>query len=164
MEERWYPPINKKIEARRLELEFSDVEVAHHARLSIYEYGDIEFHAHEVFLVAPLYHVKRLCVVLKMDFFTLFEMPCVFCETGVAHLDDYWLRRDSLVRKKREALALSTEELGDKVGFYGTEIELIETYTAHLESWVIENILELAAQLQIPSQVLLDVQCPKCGY
>lgn len=164
MEEKEYPPINEKIKARRLELGLRDVEVARQTRLSIYEYGDIESHAHEVFLVAPLYHVKKLCTALKMDFFMLFEQSCAFCEGGVPHMDDYWMRRSSLVRKKREALGLSAEELGDSVGFYGTEIELMETYTAHLESWVIENIFELATQLQIPPQVFLDIQCPKCGY
>lgn len=163
MEEKQYPPINEKIKARRLELGLRDLEAARQARQSIYEYGDIESYADEVFVVVPLYHVKKLCSVLKTNFFTLFEIPCAFCEEGATHQDDYWLRRDFLVHKKREALGLSTEELGDRVGFYGTEIELIETYTAHLESWVIENILELAAQLQIPSQVLLDVQCPTCG-
>jgi hypothetical protein len=163
MDEKQYPPINERIRARRLELGFSDVEMAHQARLSIYEYGDVEAHADEVFVVVPLYHVKKLCGVLKTDFFTLFETHCAFCEEGMVHPEDYWLRRDSLVRKKREALGLSTAELGDKIGFYGTEIELIETYTAHLESWVIENIFELATQLQIPPQVLLDIWCPKCG-
>ncbi len=163
MEEKQYPPINEKIKARRLELGLSDVEAGHQARQSIYEYGDIESYADEVFVVVALYHVKKLCSAQKMDFFTVFETPCAFCEDGVTHMDDYWLRRDSLVRKKRKALSLSTEEIRDSVGFYGTEIELIETYTAHLESWVIENIFELAAQLQIPAQVLLDIQCPKCG-
>jgi hypothetical protein len=164
MKDRQYPPINKKIEARRLELGLSDVEVARQARLSIYEYGDIESHNYEVFLVTPLYHVKKLCSVLETDFFTLFDTSCAFCVEGMTHVDDFWLRRDSLIRKKRGALGLSAEELGDMIGFYETEIELIETYTAHLESWVIENIFKLSAQLVMPPQVLLDVQCLKCGF
>lgn len=163
MEEKQYPHINEKIKMRRLELGLSDVEVAHQANMTIYEYGDVEAHADEIFVVVPLYHVKKLINVLKTDFFNLFSMPCAFCEEGITHLDDYWLRRNLLVRKKREMLGLSTQELGDKVGFYDTEIELIETYVAHLESWVIENIFELATQLQIPPQVLLDIQCQKCS-
>lgn len=163
MEEKQYRPINEKIKARRRELGLSDVETAHQARLSIYEYGDIECYADEVFVVVPLYHIKKLCAVLKTDFFTLFEIPCAFCDEGATCLDDYWLRRSALIRKKREALGLSTEELGDKVGFYGAEIYLMETYTAHFESWVIRNISDLAEHLQIPFQVLLDVQCPRCA-
>lgn len=162
MEERRYPLINEKIEARRLELGLSDVEVAHQIRLSIYEYGDIEYYADEIFRVIPLYHVKKLCKILQIDFFTLFEKPCVFCEEGATDVDDNFLRRDLLIHKKRETLGLSKEELGNRLGFYGAEIDLIETYTAHLESWVIENIFELAIQLQIPYQVLLDIQCQKC--
>ena len=163
MEEKQYPRINEKIKVRRLELELTDAEVAHKTNMSIYEYGDVEAHADEIFVVVPLYHVKKLVNVLKTDFLDLFSMTCAFCEDGAAHLDDYWIRRNLLVQKKREMLGLSTEELGGKVGFYDTEIELIETYVAHLESWVIENIFDLAVQLQIPPQVLLDIQCQKCN-
>ena len=89
-------------------------------------------------------------------------MPCDFCKDDSQQFDDYWLRRNLLVKKKREMLGLSTHELGDKVGFYHTEIELVETYVAHLESWVIENIFHLSTELQIPPQVLLDIHCHQC--
>jgi transcriptional regulator with XRE-family HTH domain len=162
MQERQYSPINEKIKARRLELGFSDLEVAHRIHQSIYEYGDIESQAEELFTVVPLYHVKKLCDILRTDYFVFFEKSCAFCKENITHLDEYWLPRDLLVRKKRNDLKISPEELGDKVGFYRNEIELIETYTAHLESWVIDNIIVLASQLSIPLQVLLDIQCPNC--
>jgi len=162
MEEKQYPQINEKIKQRRLELGLTDSEVARQTNMTIYEYGDVESHADEIFVVVPLYHVKKLINTLKTDFFDLFSIPCAFCEDGFTHFDEYWLRRNSLVKKKREMLGLSTDELGDKVGFFQTEIELVETYVAHLESWVIENIFHLANQLQIPPQVLLDIHCHKC--
>lgn len=161
MEEKAYPLVNAKIRDRRLELGLSDTEVAYRARLNIYEFRDVEAHADEAFVVVPLYHLKKICTTLKMDFLGLFEIPCAFCG-GAPFLDDYRLRRDVLVRKKREELALSAEQLGDKIGFHGAEIELLETYTAHLESWVIEHILDLGHQLGIPPQVLLDVECQAC--
>ncbi len=107
MEEAHYFPINEKIKNRRLELRLNDVEAAYQIRQSIYEYGDIESYADEIFVVVPLYHIKKLCSTLKMDFFTLFEIPFVFCEEGETYLNDYLLSRDLLVRKKREALGLS---------------------------------------------------------
>lgn len=162
MEEKTYPPVNARIAERRLELGLSDTEVAHRSRLTVYEFGDVESHADEAFVVVPLYHMKKICGTLKLDFLSLFEIQCAFCE-GAPFLDDYWSGRDLLVRKKREELGLSEEQLGDRLGFHGTEIGLLETYTAHLESWVVENILGLANQLQIPPQVLLDVECRVCG-
>jgi DNA-binding XRE family transcriptional regulator len=158
-----FPPINKKIEARRTALGLSVVDVAHKVNLSIYEYGDIEYHADEIFIAVPLYHIKKLCRVLQLDYFELFEMPCAFCEQGMPQHEDYWLHRDELAQRRRESLGLSREELRDQVDVYDCPIELIESYTAHLESWVIINIYELADTLQIPRQVLLDVQCPRCG-
>lgn len=158
-----FPPINDKIEARRIALGLSDVDVAHKVNLSIYEYGDVEQHREEVFVAVWLYHIKKLCPVLQLNYFELFEMPCAFCEQGVPHHDDYWLHRDEIVQKRREALGLSREELEEKAGFYSNVIVLVETYTAHLESWVIDDIGKLADTLQIPRQVLLDVQCPRCG-
>jgi hypothetical protein len=163
MNEKLYPQVNKKIKLRRLELDLTDVQIAHQTNMTIYEYGDVEQHAHEIFDVVPLYHVKKLVSSLKADFFELFSMSCAFCDEGADHLDDYWLSRSCLVKKKREALGLSTEELGDKVGFYGKAIELMEAYVAHLESWVIENIFNLATELKVPPQILLDIRCHKCN-
>ena len=156
-------PINEKIKTRRLELKLSEAAAAHQARLSIYEYGDIECYADEVFTSVPLYHVKKICTSLKIDFLAFLEIPCAFCSDKKDHSDDYWLRRNSLIKKRREIIGLSPEDLGNKVGFNSKEVDLIETYTAHLESWAIEKIFELAAQIQIPPQVLLDVQCQTCG-
>ena len=156
-------PVNEKIRARREELKLSDIDLARSTRLSIYEYGDVEQHSDEIHLVVPLYHVKKICEVLRLPFLELFGFPCAFCGEGVPHHDDYWLSRSSLVERRRKALGISIDELGDRAGFKGLEMRNVETYTAHLESWAIDNILELSAALQIPGQVLLDIRCPRCG-
>lgn len=153
---------NEKIKLRREELGLTDSEGARLSGLSIYEYGDVESYKDEIFNVVPLYHIKKLCLGLKVDFLTLFEMPCAFCQ-GDKYLMDYILHRNELIKKKREESGLSIETLGDKVGFFPIEIQNLETYTAHLESWVLDNIFKLSSVLKIPSQILIDVKCPKCG-
>lgn len=163
MDGKVYPAINKEIEARRRRLGLRDIDVAYNARLSIHEYGDLEQYSHELFDVVPLYHVKKVLRNLEFDWFKLFDLRCVFCDEGAADDEDYWLRRSVLVQKRRNSLGLSRDELGDRIGFEAWEIERVEMYTAHLESWVIENILKLASEIAVPPQMLLDVQCLKCG-
>ena len=156
-------PVNEKIKLRREELKLSDIDVAHIARLSISAYGDIEDDPGEVQSLVALYEVKKICEVLRLPLLDLLSIPCAFCGEGVPHHDDYWFSRSELVQKRRQALGMSVEELGDRVGFEDWEIENVEKYTAHLESWDIDHILELCAVLGIPGQVLLDVRCLRCG-
>jgi transcriptional regulator with XRE-family HTH domain len=152
-----------KIKEQRKKLGLTDLDVARKTKLSICEYGDIESYADEIFSVVPLYHVKKLCAVLEFDFLIFFKIACAFCEENKPYREEYYLSRSDVVRIRRNTMNLSTDELGDKVGFYGIAIENIETYTAHLESWVIDNILELSCQLEVPFQILLDIKCSKCG-
>lgn len=158
-----FPRVNDKIKNRRLELGLKDLEVAYKSGLSIHQYNDLEDYPDYIFAAAPLYYVKKVCRALDIDLNNVFGISCVFCEDQQPYLEEYRSWRCTLVKVKREKLGLSTEKLGDEVGFYGSEIELIEKYPAHLESWVIENILELAKQLEVPPQILLDTQCLKCG-
>ena len=157
-----YPAVNDVIRARRIALGLFEGDTARKARLSLYEYGDIELRAEESFSVVPIYHMKKICNVLTLDFMTLFEIRCAFCKEHQKYEDQYFLSRDLLIKKRRQTLNLTEEQLSEKIGFLVSEIRLLETYTAHLESWVLENIMWLAQTLQIPTQVLLDVECPKC--
>ena len=154
---------NELIDLRRNELGLSDTHVAAKVRLSISEYNDAEWHADELLSVVPIYNVKKICDVLKIDFLELFEIPCEFCSGSSKHLDEYSSSRNELIRKKRESMKLTPEQLGDRIGFYTSEVNMLETYTAHLESWVLENVLWLSHLLNVPTQILLDVRCPKCG-
>lgn len=155
--------VNKKIKAHRQELGLTDVVVAKQVGLSIHEYGDIEQHDHEVYDVAHLRAVKKICEVLKVDFLELFDMKCAFCEEGNEYLADYTLPRNELIRKRRTEMGISQEELGDRVGFYEVEVQNLEGKPDHLETWVIENIKELSTVINVPLQVLLNVKCKKCG-
>lgn len=154
--------VNQKIKSRRIELGLRDTEVADQAGFSIYQYGGLEDEADYVYSVAPLYYVKKLCKVLDLNLLALFDLECAFCTGRFVYENDYRCWRSTLVNKRRESAGFSLEQLGDKVGFNATEIELIETYVAHLESWVIANILQLSGHLYLPPQILLDVQCSAC--
>jgi len=155
--------VNERIKARRQELGLTDVEVAKQVGLSIHEYGDVEQHAQEVFEVAELRAVKKICEVLKVDFLELFDMKCSLCVEGKRYLEDNSLPRNELIRKGRTEMGISQEELGDRVGFYEVEVQNLEGKLDHLETWVIENIKELSAVINVPLQVLLNVKCRKCG-
>jgi transcriptional regulator with XRE-family HTH domain len=156
--------VTKKIVTRRKELGFTDKEVASQCGLSIHEYYDIELHSDEIFTVTSLRSVKKLCSILKFDFFELFEIPCAFCEENKAFAEEYRLPRNELIRKRRDWKGLSAEELGDRIGFHQAEIHKLETDPEHLESWPLSFILELASQLDAPIQVLLALRCKSCNW
>lgn len=155
--------IHEKIKSRRFEKGVGEIEFAHLVRLSVSEYGDIEHSSDEIYSVVPLYNIKKICYELDFNFLELFDMACGFCDQKTTYVDDFWLSRNSLIEKKRKELGLSQSALGDRLGFHEAEIKLLETYTAHLESWVLENILWMAEILRLPAQILLDVKCQKCG-
>jgi hypothetical protein len=98
MEENQYPPINEKIKTRRLELGLRDVELAQRTGLSIYQYGDLEDYPDYIFLVAPLYYVKKVCGVLRVNLLSLFGMHCAFCEDHIPYLEDYRSWRCTLAK------------------------------------------------------------------
>lgn len=155
--------VNKKIKVRRKELGLSDTEVAYKVGLSIYEYGDVEQHAHEIFRVTELRRVKEICQLLNYDFFELFDMKCFFCEEGKKYLEDYSLLRNELIHKRRMETGLSAEELGDRIGFEGTAVNEMEKDSEFLEKWPIDYIKDLSDVINVPLQVLLNVKCKKCG-
>jgi len=154
---------NKTIEARRKELGLSDVQVAGEIGTNIHSYCDIEWHADEVYTVAELQQIKRLCGVLCLNPFDLFGMQCAFCGEGKEYLKDYQLPRNQLVKERREKLGLTQEQLGDKANFYGYAIEGMERNSDYLERSTIESILELAAAIEVPPQILFHLKCPKCN-
>ena len=156
-------PANEQIRARREELKFSDVDMARVTRVTISSYVDLEADEKEIRVQVALYHIKRLCEVLRLSLLDLFGMPCAFCEEGLTHYDYYWLGRNEIVEQRRKALELSIEELSNLAACSIEGIKNAENYTAHLESWAVDDILELGTALQLPGQLLLDFRCPRCG-
>lgn len=154
--------MNQRIKHQRERLGLTKLKVADASRLSIHQYDDIEAYADELIESVPLYFVKKLCAALELNLIDLVTEGCAFCVDPASYGDAYNAWRSTLVKRCRDDLSLTQEQLGEKVGFASAEIDLIESYPAHLESWGLSNIETLADALRVPEQVLLDVRCPAC--
>jgi len=155
--------INEKIKNRRLELGFSDKEVADKLSIPIHSYFDIEAHKDEIFLYPELHHVKKLCDILKMDIFSLLDMTCDFCNGNKNYLTEYSYPRNILINKKRLELGISEESFGDRIGFSKEAVVSMERDSEYLETWPIDYIKDIADVISVPIQVLLNTKCLKCG-
>lgn len=163
MQGRELDKINEKIKARRLALGLTDVSVAEELGVSIAAYIDIEGDESEILTLIPLNKVRKLCDILHLNCLELFGLSCAFCETNQ---NTYYEKngRDELIKTKRLEKGLTTEDLADRVGYYGASIEAIEAGdTNHLDSWVFEEVLDLAKNLDLPPQLLLGFKCSRCG-
>jgi DNA-binding XRE family transcriptional regulator len=155
--------INEKITQKRENLGMSDTFVSSKIGITIDEYFDIEAYPDEIFTVTSLREVKSLLNLLSLDFFELSEIQCAFCAQKKPFLEEYFLPRNELIKKKRLGKGMSPEELGDILGFYEITITNMEKDANFLEEWVIENIANLANELDIPIQILLGVKCKRCS-
>lgn len=149
--------INEKIKERREHLGLSDTDIVERTNISIYEFGDIEAYPDELITVTYLKEVKELCVILKFDVFELFGISSHYplkSEKETNHIN-YTLPRQKLIKKKREELKLSQEELGDNIGFNIIAIEEMEKDEEFLEKWTMELIIKLAKELKLPLNSLI---------
>ncbi len=155
--------VNGRIVARRRELGLGKLETARICQLSIQEYDDIESYDDAVTGVALLAQVKKVCAVLKLDLDELFELRCAFCKEGKSFAHEYRLPRGELIRQRRAVKKWTARQLADRVGFHETEINNLETDVERIESWVIDDIRQLAVELEVPAQILLGITCRECG-
>jgi transcriptional regulator with XRE-family HTH domain len=150
-----YPPVNQRIKARREQLGLKQSEIAAKLGMSDSSYADIEQHADEIFTVTPVGKVRELCTILGLDPFELFELSNPNAHSPkITSLPQSG--RAELIRERREELGLTAEQLADRVGYYAKSIEAIESGDiAHLDSWVIEEISDMASELKLPAAILL---------
>jgi len=154
---------SEKIIAQRQKLRLTDIEVAKQAGLSLNNYFDIEHHDEEIFLYPPLRKVKIICKILGLSCFELLNLSCNFCIDGKSYVEDYLLPRNELIKNRRKIMKLTTEKLGEYVGFHAIEIEKLEKDPDHIETWPIDFIKDLAKVINVPLQILLDIKCEKCN-
>ncbi len=155
---------NEAIKAQRLQLGLTEEEVAQKIGMSEAEYADLEQHSYEIYEITSLRNVKRVCEVLNLDFLRLLSLKCSFCKDSERYHDDYKLPRNELIRFRRNEMKLTTDALGERIGFAGTAIEAMEKDPDYLEDGLgIESIIDLSTELQIPRQVLFNVKCHECG-
>jgi len=156
--------VNKQIEKRRLELGLTDTYVASEIGVTIDSYCDLEWYDSEIFEIPSINIVKSLCKVLSIDFFSLFGIKCAFCKQKKDFNNDYLLPRNQLVKKKRESLILSIEELSDCLNLQENAIRCIEEDINFLDTLVFTDFVRIAIALKLPLQILLGVKCVKCNH
>ncbi len=154
---------NEIIKKRRIELGLTESDISSLVDLTRSEYSDIELHDDEICTVTDLCRLKKICVVLGFDLLDLLELKCVFCEGEAIFAEDFLLPRNELIVNRRMKMAISKEELGERVGFNEMEIENLENNSEHLETWPIDFINDLANVIDVPIQILMNVKCNRCG-
>jgi hypothetical protein len=154
---------NEQIKSRRRTLSLSETEVARASEIGIDAYWDIEMYSDELYAVVALRSVKALCRVLRLNILELLSIPCSFCEEKKDRLEEYDLPRNELIRRRREKLGFSTDELGERVNYDAVEIVSLESDPDYIEDWRVRDLATLSVALEIPLQVLMHVRCIKCG-
>jgi transcriptional regulator with XRE-family HTH domain len=139
--------INNAIKAQREKLGLTDIDVAKSAGLSIHEYADIEQYEDELKTVTHLCQVRRLCAVLEIDLYDLFNLDVVLSNEGIPV--------PKLVREKRKLLDISKAELAEKIGFEELVIDQIENQDDFFEDWSFELIKEFALAIDEPVEALI---------
>jgi hypothetical protein len=153
---------NEIVKSRREQLGLSDVEVALCAGLTIGSYYHVEHYPDEIWDF-DLCAVKKLCAKLQLSLFELAIVHCAFCGSARHFEETFSLPRNELINHERNKNNWSVDELGDRVGFYGVEIEHLESDAVHIENWCVSNLKQLSEALDIPLQILLGVRCPACN-
>ncbi|MDH5640120.1 MAG: hypothetical protein OEY28_02415 [Nitrospira sp.] len=154
--------MNKRIEARRLELGLSEQQIAGTLGISVDSYCDIEWHEDELRRAIELHRIKTLSGVLGFQILELLAVRCPFCNNEAPYWDEYRLPRNELIKAVRLKAGLSQQELGDRSDFHDYAIEGMERDPNYLERSTIDSISDLSMALKIPLQVLIDIKCPKC--
>jgi predicted transcriptional regulator len=152
-----------KILKRRQQLGLRDVDVAKQSGIGIDAYWDIEHHADELFST-EISDIKKISEVLDLDLIRLLEIQCEFCSNKTSYMPDYRLPRNELIRKRRIERRLTTDKLGEEVGFAEIEIVRLENEPERIESWRLEFVQRLSESLGIPLPILLGVKCSQCGH
>ena len=155
--------INSIIEKRRRELGLRDIYVAEKIGLNIDSYCDIEWHEDEISEFPHLKEVKKLFLLLQLDFFEMVDLICPFCSKQKKYDLEYNFPRNELINKRRKDLNMTTAEFADKVGYYEIAILEMEEDPDFLEEWPISEILLLSDIISTPPQILFAVKCKNCG-
>lgn len=146
--------INAAIRDRRNKLGLAKEQVCQIVGLSIHEYSDLEAYADEFYSVLKLREVKALSKALKLELNELLSEAgieaCVNNDNAESELP-----RSDLVKRRRELLGLSEDELADKLGFDPEAIRRMESEADFFEGWPLDLIERLSHELGIPVSAIL---------
>jgi transcriptional regulator with XRE-family HTH domain len=155
--------VPRRIEFRRKILRLTTEAVA---RLSGIDWNTYVFHIEsshrDIFGSCGVGELSKLCAVLDLRFFELFDMDCDFCNSEPC-LDEYALPINELICARRVRKGWSREEFGDRIGFLTSGVEELETNPEEIRNWWLDIIEPVAYELELPAQIILDAKCANCG-
>ena len=133
------------VRQKREQLAISANDVAAILSMSAHELDDLETHADEWRMVVPIFKIKVLINLLKIDIRVLFDpefqtLPIPSSETPA-----------DVIKFHREALGLSCDELSDKAGFFPPFGIIVEHHPLGLELYPVQVAIFVAEALQMPS-------------
>jgi hypothetical protein len=132
---------------QRHALAISEDDIATILSMSDAELYDLEAYPDEWRTVVPLFKIKVLAGLLKIDM-----RQVVSPTTNTLELQSL----DAFIRARRTQLGLSPAEFADKTGFYPVFCDIVEGHALGLELWPAEVAVLVADALQISSEEFVD--------
>ncbi len=128
---------------QRRALAISEDDIAAILSMSDSELYDLEAYPDEWRTVVPLFKIKVLAGLLKIDM-----RQIVSAAANTLELQSL----DAFIRVRRTELGLSPAEFADKAGFYPVFCDIVEGHALGLELWPAQVAVLVADALQISSE------------
>lgn len=139
---------NEKLKCQRTNLGYSEEIVANSGGVSVSEYSDLEAYEDEIFNVAHLGEIRKICNILDMSILDLIGLDS--CRSA-----DRNKLEDTLYTKRLEK-GMSTLDVSDAVGIDESFVIHAEKDASSLDGWVIEPIRDYASVLEIPLACIIS--------
>lgn len=134
----------------------------------------------EFYGVWGLWMVKRVVDALELSLLDVLELKCILCEKDQQRWHQLaGLPRNEIIRRRREELGLSKEDLLTKLGWtqwYAETVrperpwveDVMRDYRAmedspdSIEELNLDDVMHVAQGIEVPARLLLGVRCPRC--
>jgi hypothetical protein len=134
----------------------------------------------EFYGVWGLWMVKRVVGALELNLLDVLELKCIFCEKDQQRWGDLaGLPRNEIIRRRRQELGLSKEDLLTKLGWTQWYAETVRPERPWVESIMreyramedtpdsieelnLDDVMHVAQGIEVPAQLLLGVRCLRC--
>lgn len=131
-------------------LSASDIE--EHLGISVHEYRDIEAYDNELVDVVELATTIKLCEILKVDIFSLFDLSIYDGANGVVTTTSF----HEFIKAKRMEKKLTIPQLATVLGFEEEVLSDLEKDGNNILKWPFGYLRELCQQLSIPVELALS--------
>ncbi|WP_306598735.1 hypothetical protein [Geothrix sp. 21YS21S-2] len=141
--------ISQAIRDKRLELGFSESEVAKAAGISLDSYWDIENHDEEIYLSVSFEEAAILCRKIELDVLGLIResnplLPFLLDTEYEGEAGENWFHQ------RRMELGWSLEELNDYLGFKSEFLNELDVSPFAWKSLSISDLIRLCICLKVP--------------